>query len=720
MNDVLLTGATGFLGKMTLLTLLEDDNVGRVFVLVRAKDGETIAERFDKVFVKNPMFQSHAATLRQRVIPLQGDQQDAFCGLSADDQAQLHGSVQTIINCVASIRFNLAINRAYISNVKTLLNLLEVAQQCTNLQHFVHTSTAYVAASKSADDLQVDVPCEFRTELDQYFAQIDKEGVSEAILEASDFPNSYTFTKAMAEYKLRQIDLPFAVSVVRPSIIASSHNTPFPGWVESEAGYLAYVKGILGGGIPMLHLNRKNRLNVVPVDHVARVLVDVAMETREPGKYYADFATSAPEWSPTLIEKHVVFRHIFRTISRKEIKHLPIYLPYRWLFNLILRVHTKTPRLVQAYYLRQQGKKIEAKRHKRQGSINEQLYAQYRYFLNQRFRFHDDRAYTYLPSERPDLYHSIIIRSFLQKTGIRKDGYETFAGSALQTRHGDLHFCMSASGWIVPKRLLGLWFLRLTRKVFNRVEVNIEQLVAALSSAPKGSCIVLVPTHKSYFDFLFLYFLLFAFPELKIYGMRTAAAELFSNVPVFAWVMRQLDVFFVQRDPTKDSIRSLRDAAKTISKPDLPFMFFPEGRRSRSGKLLPIKRGMFRFLKEAPNHNGFHIIPLAFGYESRPDEQSLLSELNGGGRSRVSFKRGFLWYMKALVGKVRCGNVSINIGEPLHMDGETSLPDLEERLSAQYNSLEKALEKRIPPVVRLADHLVSKDSSAVNDQAIAS
>lgn len=47
------------------------------------------------------------------------------------------------------------------------------------------------------------------------------------------FPNTYTFTKNMAEKTLlkRKGDLP--VVLFRPSIIACSNEQPFPGWTDS-------------------------------------------------------------------------------------------------------------------------------------------------------------------------------------------------------------------------------------------------------------------------------------------------------------------------------------------------------------------------------------------------------------------------------------------------------------------------------------------------------
>ncbi|MCH9779845.1 MAG: SDR family oxidoreductase, partial [Alphaproteobacteria bacterium] len=518
MHRILLTGATGFLGKMVLFKLLQRDDVERVYLFMRPKGDQTVEERFEQSIIGNSMFEPFASRLRTVCRPIEATQELPLCGVSESNLLLLRSSVTGVINCVASIRFNLAINRAYVSNVKTLQNLLELAKQLPLMEHFVHTSTAYVFARKDRFDQLITCPNGFDVDQDAYFSGITEQSISEDLLAQSHYPNSYTFTKSLAEYVIRQEELPFAFSVVRPSIITSSHLAPYPGWVESEAGYLAYVKSIIDGGVPMLYLNRHNRLNLVPVDHVADILSAVVTEHRadvSPRTYYA---TASIQHTPSLIETLYVFRHIFRTISKKEIRHLPLYLPFGWMFSFLLWLRDKLPRKLQAKRLTWQGKKTDARRLQRMGSINEQLYAQYRHFLNQPFHFHDNLAYEFGETHRADLYHSIVIRKSLKKAGLRHDGYEVFAGNDMITRHGDLFFALSTKGWNVAKRVLGLWFLRLSRHVFTKVEINMENLLTALATMPKGATVVFAPTHKSYFDFLLLYFLCFAFPELKIYG----------------------------------------------------------------------------------------------------------------------------------------------------------------------------------------------------------
>ena len=57
------------------------------------------------------------------------------------------------------------------------------------------------------------------------------------------FPNTYTFTKNLAEKTLEKRRGDLTVCLLRPAIIASSLSDPFPGWTDSLAA---------AGGITLL------------------------------------------------------------------------------------------------------------------------------------------------------------------------------------------------------------------------------------------------------------------------------------------------------------------------------------------------------------------------------------------------------------------------------------------------------------------------------------
>src|SRR5207248_11528554 len=89
-REVMITGVTGFLGKVALAMLLDRyPEVGRVHVLLRPRAGGTAAQRFfEKVATAppfDPLRKRHGdgleAFLRSKCAPVAGDVSDPLFGL---------------------------------------------------------------------------------------------------------------------------------------------------------------------------------------------------------------------------------------------------------------------------------------------------------------------------------------------------------------------------------------------------------------------------------------------------------------------------------------------------------------------------------------------------------------------------------------------------------------------------------------------------------------
>lgn len=93
------------------------------------------------------------------------------------------------------------------------------------------------------------------------------------------WPNTYTFTKSMAERTLRKRRNPkLPVFLFRPSIIIGAMNEPIPGWTDtiSAAGGLSLVGGI--GIVNFIHGSKDNIADLIPVDIVScSIIVGTAL-----------------------------------------------------------------------------------------------------------------------------------------------------------------------------------------------------------------------------------------------------------------------------------------------------------------------------------------------------------------------------------------------------------------------------------------------------------
>jgi long-chain acyl-CoA synthetase len=89
------------------------------------------------------------------------------------------------------------------------------------------------------------------------------------------WPNTYTLTKSLAESLIVQYGAGLPIAVVRPSIVETSTDQPFPGWNEgiNTSAPLSYL---LGTYFRQLPTNERKCLDVVPVDMVCRGMTLIA------------------------------------------------------------------------------------------------------------------------------------------------------------------------------------------------------------------------------------------------------------------------------------------------------------------------------------------------------------------------------------------------------------------------------------------------------------
>ncbi len=126
--NILLTGATGFVGQGLLHYLKHKSFSGTITLTIRDKKGETAGQRFSKI-------QSDFPELRL-----------LLCSIPIVDIGKnTIPNIDCIINVAAAIDFNLEIRDALYQNVDGLKSLIQFANNNTNVSKFIHISTAYVS-----------------------------------------------------------------------------------------------------------------------------------------------------------------------------------------------------------------------------------------------------------------------------------------------------------------------------------------------------------------------------------------------------------------------------------------------------------------------------------------------------------------------------------------------------------------------------------------------
>jgi hypothetical protein len=101
--NVLLTGASGYIGSLVLEKLLRSTSVGHVYLLLRPRRGASPAERVAKL-LNGPLFHLIDEESAARVSAVAGDILEPGLGLSPEDEAMLVDKVDTVIHSAAGAR----------------------------------------------------------------------------------------------------------------------------------------------------------------------------------------------------------------------------------------------------------------------------------------------------------------------------------------------------------------------------------------------------------------------------------------------------------------------------------------------------------------------------------------------------------------------------------------------------------------------------------------
>jgi 1-acyl-sn-glycerol-3-phosphate acyltransferase len=112
---------------------------------------------------------------------------------------------------------------------------------------------------------------------------------------------------------------------------------------------------------------------------------------------------------------------------------------------------------------------------------------------------------------------------------------------------------------------------------------------------------VYIANHQSSID-------IWALTTVLPVSARFAAKQELFRLPVFGWVLRAGGFISIDRGNRADAIRSLERAAERV-RAGTSLILFAEGTRSRSGRLLPFKKGAFHFAVRA----GVPVVPVAIG-----------------------------------------------------------------------------------------------------------
>jgi long-chain acyl-CoA synthetase len=273
-----------------------------------------------------------AEFLAEKVEVIEGDVSESGLGLALDVADRLRKNLDVVVNSSGLTDFNPDLRDALATNVDASMHILDFVRQSDHAG-LVHLSTCYVAGTRDGRVSERVRPNYTPAGIADFDAEQEHAALYELVRKAEHmaespavtqelrnealgkqhaakhlqgpalenqirknrirwlrnyltdagikrarelgWPNTYTFTKSLAESLIVKYGAGLPIAIVRPAIVETSVVKPFQGWNEgiNTSASLSYL---LGTYFRQLPTNERKRLDIIPVDAVCAGMTLIA------------------------------------------------------------------------------------------------------------------------------------------------------------------------------------------------------------------------------------------------------------------------------------------------------------------------------------------------------------------------------------------------------------------------------------------------------------
>lgn len=642
-RKLLLTGATGFIGKVTLALLLDRrPDVGRVFVLVRAKGGKSAVDRFFEAILGSPVLdplrerygENLEAFLRERVEVIEGDAAEPGWAISEADKAKLKG-LDLVVNVAGLVSLNPALDESLKINAHGARHGAALAVELG--AKLLHVSTCYVAGYRSGrvrEDERILGYYPRRKGLGAFDAAAELAAADRFVIETRakaasgrkaraakrwteetliaegrrrarrwGWPNIYCFTKSMGE-QLVAATPGLSYAIVRPSIVESALQFPLPGWNEGMTTSAPVILAMCTGHV-LWPAHSNAALDVVPVDLVAGGLL-AAAGALILGRHETVYHLGSSDLNPLSVRRCMRFVGAYRRRHYRD--HAQGALWTHWL-RTRLRLRTVPGWAYKAFGVPAYRRAIDAlsggleavgrkppralKSLSRELAGVEHVVETFYPFIHDIDCVFETRHMSALAARAEDMppwsCEKIDWRSYwfdVHMEGLRKwvfPGFQDKVRAAWRRRPMPVRWIRSVLGQ--GQRLLYGWYFR--TRTMGREHV------------PHSGAFLIAANHESHLD---MGLIKHALGHREIVSL--AAKDYFFDTPWKAFFFATFTNLlpFNRKTRLKESLQ----AAGQVLADGRPLLLFPEGTRTKDGKMLPFKAS----LGYLALNNGVPVLPV--------------------------------------------------------------------------------------------------------------
>lgn len=722
--SIFLTGSTGFLGRCTLYMLLDKygGDIDTIHLLIREKKHVLASDRFNEI-LKNEIFRKifeDNPGFADKIKIVSGD-------LSFSTDWKNHDiGVTHVINCAAAVDFDLPVFEAFNDNVLSVMNVLDFCRAQKQLKRIVHVSTCYVNKhSENANDIKMErlididglFPDKSHMTFDSLIKLIPQKKISMKDV-GNVFPNSYTFTKCLAENYISRnkhlfTDVP--ITIIRPSIITAAVAYPYPSWSETKAALSAFFLGFYHGFISDINVVETTPLNLIPVDIVSDNIIKETMcpiEKQTMGKIKMIHAAS-PNYQEFTINSIVSVvknpKRIYKGVQ--NLGHMR--LANRFLHFVVYYFNTCVIKLLSMIY----GMFDSRASRRYQWLLNayQTLYKSMLYFTNNTWIFSTNNMH------KGELYQEL--EQMNRYEYIHKMHHWTIA----RYTDVDLNLCtikdIDMTWYQIMKNIffeplmvfLYIPLMMIIRSIYKNILIYVKNINTDEMHTPgsKKSYIV-ISNHQSHFDNIFIIYILYctnyiAFPWI-------IAKSMFKRIPIISMILRKLKLIYVgegtDNSDTKTQIKNILDKRENI-------MFYPEGSRSRTGLVGDCKAGIFKYIYEYcadaetqeeidKRIDNIVIVPVNIRYDNVVGVESYDAELLGRSYNHTSIFNLIKWILR--IPFTRYGNVVIDMRKKVGLRSILKINADSTRIDTdaiykliQHREIDEGIYKTAEPVIKVKE-----------------
>lgn len=341
-KQVLITGTSGFLGKVVLEKILREiPQIGGVTLIVRgSRKYPDATERFRAEILSSSIFdrlKEKGADQLQRLVDekvhcISAEVTETRFGLSEAAFAKLASEIDVFVNSAASVNFHEPLDQSLKINTYCLNQIAEFANLAGNIP-VIQISTCYVNGHNRGEIREAvygpagthvprdtaghyDIESIFSVlehKIAQVKASITEPNAREAALtdlglaEANRYGwgDTYTFTKWLGEQLIRKRLSAGTLTIVRPSVVESCWEEPRRGWIEGvkvcDAILLAYARE----KVSFFPARKAGVVDIIPVDLVANSVILAMAETLQAPAAFRIYQSCSGSRNPLRVGRYV-------------------------------------------------------------------------------------------------------------------------------------------------------------------------------------------------------------------------------------------------------------------------------------------------------------------------------------------------------------------------------------------------------------------------------